>query len=258
MIRIAIALLLISCALVPAQSVRRRPILAGASEPLLANLAASWKLSDLTDASGNGNTLTNNNTATFNTGHIGNAVYTAYLSSQYLSIASNAFVQAGDVDFTIGFWVYATSVGTGTSAVLSKTGVTAGQDEYIVYWTGGSDSKLHFGVYTATDSFHAVTTTGTMATTTWTCIVVWHNAAADTINISINDGTADSAGTTGALQAASNAAFMIGRNGETGTELYWDGRIDNVNIAKRVWTAGERTRFYNAGVGCEWNFSSCP
>lgn len=249
-------LLLLLCALVPAQQVVRRPIAAAAGEPLLTNLAASWKLSDLTDASGNGNTLTNNNTATFNTGHIGNAVYTVISSSQSLSIASNAFVQAGDVDFTFDLWVY--PVAAQTMVALSKTGDTAGQDEYVLYFTGSTDSKMNFGVYTATDSFHSVTSTTALSLSAWAHVTVWHDATANTINIKINNGATDSAGTTGSLQAASNASFRLGANGETGNDLFWEGRIDAVSFWKRTLTAGEITRLENSGAGCEWNFSGCP
>jgi hypothetical protein len=45
----------------------------GGSSSLLTGLLAFYNLSDLTDSSGNGNTLTNNNGVTFSSGKIGNA-----------------------------------------------------------------------------------------------------------------------------------------------------------------------------------------
>lgn len=252
-----IGLFLALCMLAQAQQVARRPIVAGASEPLLTNLAAYWKLDDLTDASGNGNTLTNNNTATFNTGKVGNAVYTVQASSQSLSIASNSFVQTGDVSWTISAWIYAQAAG-GVMAWVSKTGDSAGQGEYAAYYTSSTDNKLHAQVYTPTDVGRTVDSTGTITTGTWYLVIVWHDATADTINMSRDNGTADSVGTTGALQSASNAAFRIGRNGTTGFEFHWDGRIDEVGIWKRVLTAGERTRLYNTASGCTYPFNTCP
>jgi hypothetical protein len=43
----------------------------GGGSSLLTGLAVSWPLADLTDASGNGNTLTNSNGVTFSTGKLG-------------------------------------------------------------------------------------------------------------------------------------------------------------------------------------------
>lgn len=251
-----IGLFLALCMLAQAQQVARRPIVAGASEPLLTNLAAYWKLDDLTDASGNGNTLTNNNTATFNTGKVGNAVYVVRASSQYLSLTSNSFVQTGDVDFTIAMWIWED---TGNLQVaIAKNGSTAGQGEYVMYVTGTTDNILHFGVDTPVDVFHAVDSGTAIAPSGWYFVIMWHNATADTVNISIDNGTTASAGTTGALQAASNGAFNIGRQPVGGSELYWDGRIDEVGIWKRVLTAGERTRLYNTASGCTYPFNTCP
>lgn len=239
--------------LYPQRTVHRGKRSGVAIEPLLNGLVASWKLSNLSDAIGS-NTLTNNNTATFNTGHIGNAVYTASASSQYLSIASNASLQMGDIDFTVAIWIWADSAAT--MVTLVKGGVSAGQSEYVIYYTGASNNKINAGVYTATDVFHAVATTGTITTSTWNLVIIWHDATANTINIKLNNAATDSAGTGGALQAASNGAFELGRNAD-GT-LYWDGRQDNVNVWKRLLTGGEFTRLWNGGAGCEHPFSACP
>lgn len=251
-----IGLSLLLCALVPAQSVRRRPIVASAADPLLTSLVASWKLDDLTDSAG-ANTLTNNNSVTFSTGKIGNAGYFTLASSMSLSIASNAAVQTGDVDFTIAGWVWVN--GTTTQLILAKRGAGAGTSEYAIYL---DDSTARFTalVFRATDSAVSRTaaTFGAPSANTWYCFIFWHDATADTLNISINDGATDSVGTTGALQAASTGLFTIGKQDISGGELYLDGRVDDVNIWKRVLTAGERTRFYAAGVGCEHPFSACP
>lgn len=251
-----IGLFLTFCVLVPAQQVVRRPIVASATDPLLTNLVASWKLADLADSAG-ANTLTNNNAATFSTGQIGDAVYLNGASSQFLSIASNSAVQTGDVDFTIAGWVY---LSTGNSElIVAKRGAGAGTSEYALYYDNGT-SRITALVFRATDSAVSRTaaTFGAPSANTWYCFIFWHDATADTLNISINDGATDSVATTGALQAASTGLFTIGKQDIGGGELYLTGRVDDVNIWKRVLTAGERTRFYAAGVGCEYPFSACP
>jgi hypothetical protein len=240
------------------QTVVRRPIIVPGGSSLLTNLVASWKLADLTDSVGS-NTLTNNNSATFSAGQIGNAVYVASASNQYLSITSNSAVQTGDVDWTIGSWVYLTSTGF-LGAAVSKRGDTSGSSEYFIFYFGTNDNLFHARVARPTDSEVDVAASnfGTPNAGTWYCLLVWHDATADTLNISVNNGTANSVATGGALQAASSALFEIGAQASGGQSTFWNGRIDNVNKWSRVLTAGERTRFFNSGVGCEHPFSACP
>lgn len=245
------------CTLVPAQSVRRRPIAAaGGADPLLTSLVASWKLDDLTDSAGS-NTLTNNNVVTFNTGQVGNAAYIVAASSQFLSVASNSAVQTGDVDFTIAGWIY-TSLGS-SQLILAKRGAGAGTSEYAVYYDSGPNRFIAL-VFRATDSAvsRAADTFGAPTANTWTFFIFWHDATADTLNISINNGTADSVGTGGALQAASTGLFTIGKQDISGGELFLNGRADAVSIWKRILTAGERGRLWNGGAGCEPPWSACP
>jgi len=64
-------------------------------------LLAFWKLADLTDASGNGNTLTNTNGVTFGAGKIGNAAQ--FDGSNYLSINTVAGFNPSN-DYSISFW----------------------------------------------------------------------------------------------------------------------------------------------------------
>jgi hypothetical protein len=80
-------------------------------------------------------------------------------------------------------------------------------------------------------------------------VAVWHDAVADTLNIQVNDGTVDFMATGGALQSANVAPLDIGRRSGTSSNIYWDGRIDQVMFWKRVLTSGERTQLYNSGSG---------
>jgi hypothetical protein len=75
-------------------------------------LLAFWKLDDLTDASGNGNILTNNNSVTFASGKIGNA---ANLNNNYLSRSIS--VTTGN-ECTISLWAKAVSLGV--SCILGR------------------------------------------------------------------------------------------------------------------------------------------
>ena len=69
---------------------------------LIDNLLAYYKLDDVNDAHASYH-LTNNNSATFVTGKIGNGVDLEKDSSQYLSVANNLGVDGGAI--TISAWL---------------------------------------------------------------------------------------------------------------------------------------------------------
>lgn len=232
----------------------RRP---SAAEPLLTNLVASWKLSDLSDAVGS-NTLTNNNTATFSTGLIGNAVYTASASSQYLSLAgTTADVKMGNIDFTIVADVYLATLPANSYSIVTKDVDTPGssRDYTLDIQTDGVPQRI-FRFY-INGTIIAIDTTA-LSASTWYHVAAWHDASANTVNIQVNNATPVSTTTTGTAPQDSSAEFRIGARAYSGFEDYLNGRIDNVNIWKRALTAGERTRLYNGGASCEHPFSSCP
>jgi hypothetical protein len=237
--------------------VARTGIATGSS--LLTSLVASWKLSDLTDATGRGNTLTNNNSATFNTGKIGNAAYFTAASSQFLSRAgSSADVKMGDIDFTIGFWAYLStypSTGNAYQLVTKDVDTPANSRDYDVdFLTDGGGAKhvrfyINGGGTILVEDLSNIPSTGT-----WFCLIAWHDATANTVNISVNNNTPVSATTSGTAPEDSSAEFRIGARAYSGFEGYLDGRVDNVNLWKKVLSAGERTEFYNSGSGVEYPF----
>jgi hypothetical protein len=66
-------------------------------------LLAFWKLDDETDASDNGNTLTNNNVVTFVAGIRGNAASLSKANGSYLS--SDVVFNTTNTDFSVSTWV---------------------------------------------------------------------------------------------------------------------------------------------------------
>ena len=223
---------------------------------LLTSLVAAWKLDDLTDSTGRGNTLTNNNSATFNTGKIGNAVYVAAASSQYLSITSNTDVQLSSSDFTIGLWAYHSSFSGAKNIALGKD--ASGQREYYLFSedTGTNNNRFKIAVFSGGAEKTAIANSfGDLSTATWYCVIAWWDSVAQTLNLSVNDGTTNTNNIAAALDAPASAALNIGRRSFAGFENYFDGRIDAVHVWKRVLSAADRTEFYNSGTGKEYPFS---
>lgn len=220
---------------------------------------AQWKFNgDGLDSIG-ANHLTNNNSATFAQGKLGGATGATQLvaaSSQYWSIADNAALSTGDIDFTVLAWIYFDTKSANRAFVQkSGNGVTA---EYLLQYFIDTD-RLRFIVYNSNASLSTVVSAdalGSPSLATWYCVAAWHNTTDDTINIQVNDGAVNSAARTVTISDTASL-FAIGVESYAGFVNYWNGRIDNVCIAKSaaggggVLSAAQRTAFYNAGVGTE-------
>lgn len=220
---------------------------------LLDNLISYWSLEEASgsraDATATGNTLTDNFTVTQQTGKIANCAQLTAANSEYLSRADNASLSTGNIDFSVAAWVYLDSIVNGT--IASKWVITGNQREYLLFYNNTDHapnnrfSLLVSATGTSTIGIVDATSFGAASTATWYFVVAWHDSVADTINICVNDGTVNSvAHTTGVFDGT--GAFDIGRIANL---YFWNGRIDEVAFAKRVWTAAEITWMYNGGAG---------
>ena len=214
---------------------------------------AQWKFNNDGQDSIGTNHLTHNNSATFTTGKLGGATGATQLvaaSSQYWSVADNAALSTGNVDFTICAWVYLDSV-VGLRVITSKWD-SAASLEWILYYNG----TFNFGWTTdgVTPFFVVGNTFGVATAGIWYCVIAGHDATLNLTFISVNDGAQDVLSVTGGFNTNSTVRLGVYLNALQG---FLDGRIDNVCIAKStaggggVLTAAQRTAFYNAGVGTE-------
>lgn len=216
------------------------------------DLKAAWHLDDTSDSSGNGHTLTNNGSATFVTGKIGNCVNLASASSQYLSIAHHADFNPGDTNWSIGLWFNPTTA-SGTQALFSKMdGATAAT--YDLSWVAGSD-LLVFSIFN--DSFStagSVTVTPSFSSGTWYCITAKVDAGADLIYLRINDGAGPSNNnsTSSAMTSLGSVPLTIGARADTGDRRFVNGKIDAFHFWFKALSSAEETSFYNSGTGIEY------
>jgi hypothetical protein len=222
---------------------------ANQSSPLLSSLVAHWRLEEASGTrfdSHGGNDLSENNSVGSAAGKLGNAVLFAAANEESLAIADNGTLSMGDIDFTIAGWVYFESLGSG--GLVSKWG--AGPVlEYMVYFNG---TNLQFLISANGSAAVSITNSQAVSATTWYFFVAWHDAMANTINLTVNNNTAASLShSTGVFDGT--AAFSLGRNEEG---LSWlDGRLDSVSIWKRILTSGERTQLHNSGNGLDYPFA---
>jgi hypothetical protein len=228
---------------------------AAVGSTLATGLVAHWELGEASgsraDSTANANTLVDNNTVTQATGLIGNAAQFVRTNSEWLSIADNANLSMGDIDFTIALWARWDTLAA-SQVLLSKGNGASGQMEYHLDTIG---STLFFRVYNGSSGASAQWS-ATLTTNTWYAIIAWHDSVANTINISVNNATPVSTAWSG---GSYNSAyeFVLGRWANVSAD-YFNGRIDQVDIAKRVWTSAERTEYYNGGLGTAWPYTGTP
>jgi hypothetical protein len=224
--------------------------LGGVSAPdITSNLVAQYNLADLTDATGRGNTLTNNGAATFGAGQVGNAAYLAAASSQYLSRADNADLSlGGGGSFTIAAWLYLSGLGSFRTAISKGLGTTGGMEYYLDYSSVASRFRflLSTGISLAVVNADAL---GAPSAATWYFVLARYNSASSLASIQVNNGTVNSVAHAGGAQDTADE-FRIGNNSDG--SAFWDGRIDAVRIYKgRALSSADGAMLWNAGAGME-------
>jgi hypothetical protein len=223
------------------------------SSALGSGLVAFWKLDEVAgvrlDAVG-GNSLTDNNTVTQSPGKLGAAAQFTAANSEYLSIADNAALSVGNIEFTVCAWVYLDSK-TGARTVCAKRVSAAGGGEFSLVYDSASDRFL-FSIFDSTTGVNTATanTFGSPSTGTW--YFLCGKVEAGAVKISVNAGAFDSAAKTVTIPDSA-AAVLIGAQQST-PAFFMDGRVDGVGLWKRALTSSEVTELYNGGAGKEYPF----
>lgn len=228
------------------------------------NLLSYWKLeeasgtrvdevgnNDLTDTNGMGNTA----------GKIGNAGAFVLASSEYLSIASasqspDLSINGASGDIFISAWVKLNSKPSVNMWPVAKYGFANGNREYAIYWDFATD-RFRFRVFNNLAASDEVTASsfGAPSTGTYYHIMAWVDNTANTVNISINNGTVDSVALTVTTHNG-GGIFHIGAVGNSTPIEHWDGEIDEVGIWSVPPSSTERTQLYNGGAGLTHPFVS--
>jgi len=217
------------------------------------NLISYWELEEgigtrVDAVVATGNDLTDHNTVDVSGGVVGSCAQFVTANSEYLSRASNASLQTGDIDYSFVAWVK--RLAGGDQYYLSKTGATEG--EYFLYYFDGSERFrfIAFGPsYGDIGGLAQADTFGATSGNTWYMLFCCHDSVNNVTKISVNAGAMDSTPTTGAAAATNDAFEMGARTIVTG---YMTGNIDQVGFWKRVLSPAEVTQLYNGGAGMSY------
>lgn len=228
-------------------------------DALFDNLISYWRLNEASGTRNDShglNHLTDNNTVTRVNGKQSSAAEFVAANNEYLSIASNASLQVGDIDFTVCGWVYLSNK-TNFQTLFSKYLSAGDQRQWLVDYNQTSD---RFRLLVSSDGTASIIgqiladSFGSPSATTWYFICTWHDSINNTLNIQINNGSISSVSFSTGVFANGTGDFMIG--GSANFSNSTNGYIDEVGFWKRILTQGERTRLYNSGFGLTIPFDS--
>lgn len=214
------------------------------------SLVSYWKLDE---ASGNaldahGSNDLNDEGPGTTTGKINNC--RQFVPNQRFSHLHNSDLAIGDIDFTLACWFQAHSTPGGTVFNLADKYSGATGKGYELGYVGFGLNDIAFALYDGSQIGRA--SAGTISLDTWYYVVAWHDAAANTVNIQLNNGSVTTVSTS-APAADSGGKFGLGGRTSDNT-LFWDGLIDEAGFWKRVLTSDERTALYNGGNGLAYPF----
>ena len=236
---------------------------------LVDNLAlaeASWNLEEVGgtrfDATANGHDLTDVNGLPRVDGHIGFCAEFKQPFVEHLTIPYTAALGFGATDWTIAAWVLVRTLGLsgGLSVILTQAdalGSDTGPFLLVDEISSGVDRfRADFRNLGVLDGLVFADSFGQIVTGVFNLVVVTHDLAAGTLNISVNDGPVDSANT-GAPPTDSLAPLGWGNraSGAPGS-INHDGEIDIPTIWPTIkLRPDEITKLYNGGVGREFPFA---
>lgn len=224
----------------------------------LAGLVEWWPLMELRDkrfALYGGNHFTQNNGVGQASG-AGTAQYNmaasfASASTQFLNVADTGGVfDFGNIDWTWVIWAYWDNTAGGGGRLLYKGNDAFTRVNYFIYVNNPS---WQFGFTDSAGNFKQGALA--LATITWQMLCLQHDAAADTIGLSINGGAFTTAATGNVAPYTGTEDLKIGQLSGTVSRPF-NGRAARVGAWKRKLSANEITRLYNGSVGLDFPFFS--
>lgn len=222
------------------------------------SLMAYFKLDeasgDALDAHGSNN-LTDTNTVQAASGIISGARDFERDNGELFTLADNADLSTGDIDWTIQAWVIAETLSAGANWIVSKRNAAGTAVEYQLFYR--STSRFALQVFDGAGTNRGTVQSdvlGAPSTATPYHIVCGHDSVNNLVFMYVN-GVAQTPVATSGAGGDSTSVFNIGAGGDS-AGFCWDGLIDEVGFWKRVLTSGEVASLYNAGAGLAYPFAA--
>lgn len=223
------------------------PAAGGGTDPLYTSLVAYWKMDeasgDRADSVG-ASTLVDNSGVGSATGLVySNAASFVSAESDNLTVANNAAISAGDIDFWVATWVYMTAL-VAWSVIVHKGNVNSVLSEY--EWgllRSSTTTQYAFWLSNGSSGKQLSFPTGTVALDSWVLLVAYHDAANDLVGVSANGAAPTTSAWSGGCW---DSALAL----KVGGHAYITGRVGPMMIGKGyVPDADDLTWLYNSGSG---------
>lgn len=218
--------------------------------PGTTGLVAWWALDSgalVTDSHG-ANTLTNSGVAE-GAAKVGTASGDFEATeNDLMSIADNAALSMGDIDFTITAWFKAESRFSTAMRVISKRQANTNGDFDLYIDVNGASGRVYWSIFDAVSGEGNVSYPYTLNAGTWYFVAVYHDASESAGGIRVDADTWNAASFGAKTARDSTADLYLGNLQQVARP--WDGLIDEVTVWKnRVLTDDEVSWLYNSGNG---------
>lgn len=225
---------------------------AAASSTLNDSLISYWKLDETSgtrvdsEPTGTAQNLTDNNTVGYTNGVISNAADFELANTETLTRSDSEDLSTGNTSFSVSGWFKKESQSANKS-LIGRFGTSAATREYLIRVNGGTE-VLDVLMQENGGSLKTVSCTNFGATSqdVWMFFAVIYNSSAQTLSVSINNGTPNTLSNVTATADTAETTYIGGR---ASSSDYHDGLIDEVGFWKKVLSASEITELYNSGAG---------
>ena len=195
--------------------------------------AGAYPLNDVTDRSGKGNDLTNNNSTTFSSGVFGNAA-TFNGTDQYLSRTGDDDFNCGTGDFTISFYIKSTSASNPSGVEIPFSLFRGDSTDYLQFrfdTDGTADVQVSDDSGSSVDSING---SGDLYDAKWHHIAIVRDST--TLKL-YQDGVLSGSGTL--TNAAGSLDFQQVNVGADRGNNEFAGQMAQLSIGKAAWTENE-------------------
>lgn len=218
------------------------------------NIVAYWKLDEssgnASDATGNGYTLTNENTVTYDGGLINNGMDTGSSGSRrVLTTANNLGIDGGPI--TMSVWINRNSLSSTALALMVCASVTSQVFYHIAYSTS---TGVKFGRWQIPSSDILTSGSSQLGSSNWNHLVLTYDGT--TLGGYINNVAVTGVLTSGNGTAGGVSDTSLGGDDQIGETFR--GKLDEAGIWSRALSSDEVNTLYNGGTGLQYPFSVTP
>ncbi|NTW31490.1 MAG: LamG domain-containing protein [Bacteroidetes bacterium] len=223
------------------------------------NIFAYWKFDgtsgNTSDATGNGYTLTNNNSVAYNTGIISNGIDGGSgNTNKDMTNSSGAAITSSTSPISISGWINFYNNNNNYNVLAGVyNGASGIQLEYRITCAGDGDGNMQFTAtrYKMQSTAYQVTYTPALTTSTWYQVVLTFDGSNLTLYV---NGVSRATGTTSGTGVSNDGTGIEVMSRALYAGNFAQAKIDEVGIWTRALSPSEVLQLYNNGTALQYPF----